>query len=268
MKLFYRQFGESGDNLIIVHGLYGASDNWVSIARQLQNTFRVYVVDLRNHGQSPHSPSHSYQDLTADLLEFFQEHKINKAHLLGHSMGGKTVMTFAINHPEYVKKIIIADIAPKPYTSVSHHAFTTNNHFKIIEAMMQLDLPGVKNRKEIDDQLKKHLADLKLRQFLLKNIQRKKDGNYTWRLNLDAIKNNLEEIMDGFSQYINTPPQTDISTIFLKGKLSGYILDDDMLFARKLFPDSQLITIPYAGHWLHAEQPDLFIKTVNYFLSE
>lgn len=264
MKLFFREYGSKGPSLVIIHGLYGASDNWVSIARQLENNYHVYLIDQRNHGQSPHDASHTYADMAADLLEFFTTHSIEKAHVVGHSMGGKTAMCFALKHPQLIDKLVVLDIAPKSYASFSNYAQITNNHLLIIQSMLAVDFEHVKSRHDVDAQMSQLLPEKQLRQFLLKNVERQKDGSYTWRLNLPALQVNLEKIMDGLTEQDHQP--ANIPTVFIRGDESGYVMDEDMLLARKFFPGSELVTIPKAGHWLHAQQPELLIKTLNYFL--
>ncbi|TRX72308.1 alpha/beta fold hydrolase [Carboxylicivirga sp. M1479] len=266
MKLFHREYGHAGPTLVILHGLYGASDNWVSIARQLEKDYRIYILDQRNHGQSPHSPVHDFDSMSEDLLEFFNDKQIESAHLVGHSMGGKTAMHFALKHAERVNKLVILDIAPKSYASFSNYAQITNNHELIINSMLDVCFDEVKSRQNIDQQLSAKLPDAKLRQFLLKNVERQKDGTYQWRLNLPIIKQTLELIMDGFSHFNPEEQQVRLPAVFIRGEKSGYIMDEDTMIIRKFFKDAELISIPDAGHWLHAEQPELLIKTLAYFL--
>ncbi|MBR8536515.1 alpha/beta fold hydrolase [Carboxylicivirga sediminis] len=266
MQLFHREFGNNGPILIILHGLYGASDNWVSIARQLEKDYRIYLLDQRNHGHSPHSNSHNYECMADDLLEFFNDKGIEKAHLVGHSMGGKTAMRFALTHPERISKLVILDIAPKSYASFSNYAQITNNHQLIIDSMLNVDFTQVSSRQDIDQQLSTSLPDKKLRQFLLKNVNRTKDDNYHWRLNLPVIKETLEQIMDGFSELNPDELNVNIPSIFIRGEKSGYVMDEDTLVMRKFFKTAEVVSIPNAGHWLHAEQPELLIKTLAYFL--
>ncbi len=266
MKLFHREYGSKGPVMVILHGLYGASDNWVSIARQLEADYRIFILDQRNHGQSPHSDIHDYENMAGDLLEFFNDKNIDKAHLIGHSMGGKTVMRFALQNPERINKLVVLDIAPKSYASFSNYAQITNNHQLIIDSMLNVDFQNISSRQDIDQQLSAHLPDTKLSQFLLKNIERKKDGSYQWRLNLPIIKSSLEQIMDGFSELDPETHQAKIPSIFIRGEKSGYVMDEDTLIMRKFFKDAEMVSIPNAGHWLHAEQPELLIKTLAYFL--
>jgi len=173
-------------------------------------------------------------------------------------------MHFALTQPQLIDKLVILDIAPKSYASFSNYAKITNNHLLIIQTMMAVNFEDVKSRHDVDIQMTKQLPDKQLRQFLLKNVARKKDGSYSWRLNLTALHANLEKIMDGLSVTDHQPVQ--IPTVFIRGDKSGYVMDEDMLLTRKFFPGSELVTIPNAGHWLHAEQPELLIKTLAYFL--
>ena len=266
MQLFHREYGNDGPALIILHGLYGASDNWVSIARQLEKDYHIYLIDQRNHGQSPHSNVHDFESMSKDLLEFLNKQGIDRAHLVGHSMGGKTAMRFALEHPKRINKLVVLDIAPKSYASFSNYAQITNNHQLIINTMLNVQFEKVTSRQDIDRQLEKNLPDDKLRQFLLKNVERQKNGSYRWRLNLEVIKSTLELVMDGFSMLNPETNRSTLPAIFIRGENSGYIIDEDSLIIRKFFKNAELVSIPNAGHWLHAEQPELLIKTLAYFL--
>lgn len=267
IELFYREYGSSGDTLVIIHGLYGSSDNWVSMARQLSSDYHVFVVDQRNHGRSPHTNEHDYSGMVADLHHFFLAHNIGRANLLGHSMGGKTAMLFALQHPEMVQKLIVADISPRAYSSATNYGEITNNHQLIVAALQELNLDVAKSRTELEQQLARKIPAPTLRHFLLKNIERHHDGHFFWRLNLPVISQNITEILDGFSG-LSEGFSTETATIFIKGEMSPYIREEDLLTIRKYFKDAQLVTIPKAGHWLHAEQPELFYKTIHYFLED
>jgi pimeloyl-ACP methyl ester carboxylesterase len=266
MKLFYRKRGKGNRTIIIVHGLYGASDNWLSVARDLEDDYKVILVDQRNHGQSPHSNEHNYQAMSDDLLELMNGLQIEKTILLGHSMGGKTVMRFCLEYPEMVKKMIVVDIAPKSYESFSNYAEITANHNKIIKSLYEFDPSPYNNRQEIDKALSISFPSKKLRAFLMKNLVRHKDGHYSWQLNLDTLKNNMREIMNGFSNLGIDKNKKMPETIFIKGEISPYIHENDSMVIHKFFPKAQIVTIPGAGHWVHADMHDLFVKTVRYFL--
>lgn len=258
MKLFYRKLGQ-GQPLIILHGLFGSSDNWLSIAKQLAEHFEVFLVDQRNHGLSPHSDSWDYQAMSTDLHELMLDHQIINPVLIGHSMGGKTVMQFAVEHPERIHKLIVVDIAPKYYPV---------HHREIIDALLSLNLNRIQSRKEAEEALSKTIPDFGTRQFLLKNLywleqENEQEKKLAWRFNLDVINKNLEsvgEIVALNQQHCLVP------TLFMRGATSTYILDNDTPFIKELFPNAELITIPSAGHWIHADQPAAFVESVIRFV--
>lgn len=267
MELFYRKKGE-GHPLIIVHGLYGASDNWMTIAAKLEGHFEVYMIDQRNHGRSPHSPKHNYSLMVEDLLEFMDTHHLQKAILLGHSMGGKTVMHFAAKYPERVSRLIVVDIAPKDYRPAEPDNSRAIEHRQIIDAMQAVDFSVVESRQDIDAQLSKYIPVERIRQFLLKNVHRSKDNRYSWSLNLDALDRDLDEIMQGLNvEAIQADGGiTGFPALFVRGEMSNYVLDEDLDLIESLFPYAELITIPKAGHWLHAEKPDEFVEAIMDFI--
>lgn len=261
MELFFRKYGQ-GPPLIIIHGLYGSSDNWVSIGRELATDFEVYIIDQRNHGRSPHSTDHNYRLLKEDLREFMDQHSIEKAIIIGHSMGGKTAMFFAAEYPERVSHLIVADISPRSYKSTNSSQLLS--HSTIIRAMYNLDFYGIQNRQEINDILAKSIPEDKIRQFLLKNIKRSKDNEYSWSLNIKTIRNELSNIMEGLDE--NQSEIIGFPVLFIKGENSDYISSEDQKIIQKTFPYADIETIPEAGHWLHAEQPELFLKKVRDFI--
>lgn len=261
MELFFRKYGQ-GPPLIIIHGLYGSSDNWVSIGRKLAENFEVFIIDQRNHGKSPHTPDHNYQVLKTDLLEFMDAQSIEKAIIIGHSMGGKTAMFFAADYPERLSHLIIADISPKSYEYTNSNQLLA--HTTIIRAMFNLDFYGINSRQEVDDILAKSIPEDRIRQFLLKNIMRSKDNEYSWRINIRTIKNELKNILEGLDE--NQTEITGFPVLFIKGGNSDYIQKDDKTTIKKIFPFADIETIPNAGHWLHAEQPDLFLKKISDFI--
>ena len=268
MELFYRKYGESGPPLVIVHGLYGSGDNWVSIARELSDRFEVYVLDQRNHGQSPHSNIHDYPSMRNDLRDFLDSRGIRKAVLIGHSMGGKTIMAFAISWPERVQSLISVDIAPRPYHDLALNSHTAANHAHMIDAMLDLDLSGMESREEVDQALRNEIGSDRVRSFLLKNVQRDGEGNFIWRINLRALRDNLDKIMDGLDteKVISEGGITGFPALFVAGERSDYIRAEDHQLIRSLFPAADIVIIPGAGHWVHAEQPSLLVKNIRYFL--
>ncbi|GAB4248828.1 MAG: alpha/beta fold hydrolase [Vicingaceae bacterium] len=251
MKLNYKVFGE-GQPLIILHGLFGSLDNWQTIAKHLSEHFKVYIVDQRNHGQSPHSDVFNYEVMAADLFEFITDHQLLHPIILGHSMGGKTTMQFAVNHPQIPKKIVVVDIAPKQYPV---------HHQQIIAGMEAIDFNHIHSRKEAEEILKKYIPENAVRQFILKNIYWKDKNRLAFRFNLEAIKNNIEKM--GESLKINKP--FDKPALFIKGALSNYILKSDEPLIKEFFPKARFVSFKNVGHWVHAEVPEAFEESVKRF---
>ena len=249
MRLNYKSFGQ-GTPVIILHGLLGSLDNWQTFAKRLSSEFKVYTVDLRNHGRTVHNDVHTYQAMADDLLEFFEEHQIQKAHLIGHSMGGKAAMQFAIEHTVRVLKLIIVDISPRAYQG---------NHDEIFNALLELDLSHVTKRDEADFALSKRISDVAVRQFLLKNLQRNSNDGFSWKMNLKGLWDNYDNI----NVPIHPVSQIEIPVIVIRGGKSGYVEDKDLDSFKEIFPQTKLITIPGAGHWVHAEAPDEFYNLVR-----
>ncbi len=267
MELFYREFGDGDRNLIIIHGLYGASDNWVTIAKSLQDNFHIYLIDQRNHGQSPHSDDMDYQFMSNDLNEFMEHNGLDEAIIMGHSMGGKTAMHFALAYPQKVAKLFILDIAPKSYGSYSNYAEITNDHRTIIDALLRVNLKEHASRQSVDKELQVDIPNKMVRSFLLKNLGRDEDKNLFWKFNLKVLSEHLHDIMNGFSDINGKVSFPDDKPVFLiRGENSPYVHEDDMQEVRTFFPSVQSANIPDAGHWLHAEQPEIFLKTVLYFM--
>jgi len=252
MILFSRIYG-SGEPLLIIHGLFGMGDNWITLAKKFAENYEVHVIDQRNHGQSFHSDSWAYQDMVADLEEYISVNKLGKVNLLGHSMGGKTAMCFASMHPSKLISLIVADIAPKQYP-VSHGF--------ILDAISNLDFNVIQSRKQADEELVKSISDYGIRQFLLKSLYWKEKGKLGFRFNVDIIKNNIENI----GKALPNVAYFDGPTLFLDGEKSDYIKPEDEDLISLHFPDYKIVSIPNAGHWLHAEQPKFFFETVSRFL--
>jgi pimeloyl-ACP methyl ester carboxylesterase len=263
VELFYRKEG-SGSPLVIVHGLYGSSDNWLNIGKHLAEKHTVYMIDQRNHGRSPFANSHTFNDMRNDLLEFYEKHKIEKATLLGHSMGGKTAMWFAYDFPEKVEKLVIADIAPKDYLLLKEDS-QFYLHLNILLAMQEIDFSKIKSRSDVDDFMAQKIDDNRIRQFLLKNVAKDKTKNqYKWRVNAAVLYDHLDEIVSGVNKkwLDERAPIMSYPVIFIRGMKSKYILPEDELLIKEIYPDAQIVDIPEAGHWLHAEQPRKFMKAV------
>lgn len=253
MKLFYRKFGQ-GQPLIILHGLFGQSDNWNTLAKQFaEQGFEVYIVDLRNHGLSPHSDVWNYQVMSDDILELVHDNNLQNIILMGHSMGGKVAMQFAIQHQDLLDKLIVVDIAPKRYP---------NTNQDVLEALNSVDFNIVKTRKEAETILSKHITDFGTKQFLLKNIYWKENNDLDWRFNLKVITEELENIGAA------TPRDKicNASALFIRGEKSNYILDEDLNLIQNIFPNSILETIANAGHWVHSEKPKEFFECVMKFI--
>jgi len=263
MKLFFRKLGE-GPTLIIVHGLYGSSDNWLSIGKELSQNFEVFLVDQRNHGQSPHDGQHTYELMKLDLLEFMDDQGIDKSIFIGHSMGGKTVMHLAANHPEKINSLVVIDIAPRSYMKLTDFSAQTVDHLNILTAMLNIDFSKVKSREDADRILSDSVRSARVRRFLLKNLQLNPDDSYSWRINAGVLSRELPAIMEDIAT--DKAGITGFSVLFIRGEKSTYILDEDIPNIKRLFPFADLVTIPGAGHWLHVEKPTLLVKTLKYFL--
>lgn len=239
--------------MIILHGLMGSSDNWLPQAKMLGEHYHVWVVDQRNHGQSPHNTEFNYNVLSNDILDFIQEHGIEKPVIIGHSMGGKAAMNFALAHPDKLEKLIIVDIAPKAYDV---------RHDRIVEGLKAVPIDSVQSRQEANDALAPHISIEAVRQFLLKNLMRKPEGGFGWRINLPVIDQSLEMISGG----LVNDGVFEKKTLFIRGSKSDYILDDDREAMKKIFPNSTLVTME-TGHWVQAEKPEEFVQVVLSFLN-
>ena len=262
MKLFYRKYGENKPVLIIIHGLYGASDNWVTHGKILSEYFEVYILDQRNHGNSPHSTEHNYNAMSADILEFMKSQNIKKAILLGHSMGGKTVMTFAGKYPEMVSALIVVDISPAKYSINSFSDSKVEKHKKIIEALNDKTILQAKSRTEADNICAKYIDEPQTRAFILKNLKRTSNG-FKWKLNVEIITQNIENIL---SDIVLEKDISGFPTLFIKAENSDYITEKDIKIINNIFPTAEIETIQNAGHWVHAEQPKQFLKTIVSFV--
>jgi esterase len=254
MNLAFEVVGE-GHPLVILHGLLGSTDNWRSMSRRLGAHYKVFAIDLRNHGRSPHSDIFDYDVMTADLREFMEQQALRRIMLLGHSMGGKVAMQFAIDYSEQVDKLVIVDIAPKPYEPSQRY---------LLKALRSLDLTRYKSFADVDAALAAKVSSESLRQFLLKNLARDENGRLRWKIHLAAIDRNYDKLGRGVA-----PERTfDKPTLFIRGARSNYIEDDDAPLIRQMFPQAEIATLPEAGHWIHVDAPEEFFQTVVNFLNK
>ncbi|MCW0484357.1 alpha/beta fold hydrolase [Gaoshiqia sediminis] len=271
MELFFREEGSPGKNIVIVHGLYGSSDNWLTTGKKLGAHYHVYLIDQRNHGRSPNAPAHSYELMKEDLAEFFERQQIEKAIVIGHSMGGKTAMYFAADYPEKVEKLIVVDIAPKDYLQYQETS-QYYQHQLILETLRELNnhCEKYQSREGIADFLKLKLGNRELVQFLLKSIYRNKETkHFKCRVNVDVLYDSLDEIVGGvnYRWLEDRIPILQYPVLFVRGEKSNYLTAEDETMIRKIYPEAKIETIPDAGHWLHAEQPKLFMEAISRFIN-
>jgi pimeloyl-ACP methyl ester carboxylesterase len=266
MKLFYRKFGD-GPPLIILHGLFGSSDNWVTIAKQLGHNCTVILPDQRNHGQSPHSVIHDYDSMRDDLYELVTDLKLKKFFLAGHSMGGKTAIAFAIKWPEMLNGLVVADVSPFTGERTTVTAYT--QYITILRTILSIDISSIRSRGQVESLLLEKISSEKIRALILKNLQRNDGDRFTWKMDPASLYNNIENLMAGIdmSEAINHPV-TGFPVIFLKGSESDYLSLSDMAQIKKVFPAAELTEIKGAGHWIHADRPEEVILQIRKFLSD
>ena len=247
MLLNYQTYGE-GQPLIILHGLFGTLENWGSQIKALADYFHVIAVDMRNHGRSPWSEEMNYPLMAADIKNLMQHLGLDKAHIIGHSMGGKALMQLALNHPNLIDKMIVVDIASVQYEP---------HHDEVFKGLFALDLPALKSRSDADKQLAEFVSEPGIRAFLLKNLYRTEEKQFAWRMNLDSLHKNY--------QYISAAPSGApyaAEVLFIKGANSNYMIPDYRNALLSLFPQASYKIVKNAGHWPHAEQPQVFTKIV------
>lgn len=239
--------------LLVFHGLFGMLDNWGSFGKEFGALMPTHLIDLRNHGRSFHSDSMSHDDLANDILHYMQLHNIEKANLLGHSLGGKAVMQFAINFPEKVHKLIVVDISPKAYPP---------HHQGIIKALQSVDFEAVQTRQDVEKVLENYIHEKSVIQFLMKNLYWTDDKKLAWRFNLKTLAEKYTEFVSKAIRFgIFSGP-----TLFVAGANSNYILPQDEFLIKQQFPNSKIIKIANAGHWVHADNPAAFNAAVQDFL--
>jgi esterase len=253
MALYSQILGE-GTPFIILHGFLGMGDNWKTLGRKFADLgYEVHLVDQRNHGRSFHSEDFNYEVMAEDLLKYFEHHNIRTAILLGHSMGGKTAMQFATDHPDKVSKLIVADIAPKAYPQ---------HHQDILKALQSLNFEKIKSRGEAEEVLSNFIKEEGVRLFLLKNLYWKEKGQLDLRINLKVLAENIDAVGEALAEN----SEFEGAALFLRGENSGYIDPYDEVLIKKHFPKASIKTISKAGHWVHAENPSEFYHNVMDFL--
>ncbi len=252
MKLNFKKLG-NGSPLVILHGVFGSLDNWYTLGKEFSKSFEVFLVDLRNHGQSPHADEFNYQLMSDDVVEFIQSETKVPVNLLGHSMGGKVAMELATRQSEIVTKLVVVDIGPKNYPP---------HHREIYEGFRSINLSKLTSRSEADQILSQSIPDFGVRQFMLKNLSRNESGGFEWKLNLNSIEKNADKI----GEALPTQAKFLAPTLFIGGSNSKYILKEDEAGIRNHFPNSQVVWIEGSGHWVHAEKPNELFSTVINFL--
>lgn len=251
MQLASQAYGSSGAPLIVLHGLFGSRENWHPMCLRLAHRFRVFALDQRNHGASPHASPMDYPTMAEDVREFIALRGLGPAHLLGHSMGAKTAMQLALKHPELVLSIISVDMAPGEYVS---------RHQKLIDGLLSLNLETASSRHELEQELAAFVPDLATTRFLLKNAQRSSRG-FHWRMGLLEIAENYPHLRAA----VDGPPFLG-PALFLRGEQSDYLLESDAASIHRLFPKAGMRTIPQAGHLVHIDNSDAFLNEVLDFL--
>lgn len=256
IQLNYKEYGSGNRYLIILHGFLGSLDNWHSLATEWSNAgLHVFALDQRNHGKSPHTSSHSIGLMADDVRDFMQQHHIPKASILGHSMGGKVAMQVALTYPNLVEKIIIADMAPRPYRNGAHD--------DVFKAINNVDLSKAQTRKEVEQAMAEYLGDFGTRQFVMKGLDRVDDAHYKWKFNVDVLKRDYINIL----VEINSTHSFLGDALFIRGGNSLYVQEKDLPLIEKLFPNYQLVTVEQAGHWLHADKPKVVFEEVLKFMA-
>ncbi len=254
LTLYSRKVGENGPDFVVLHGLFGSGKNWRSFAGSLEEDFQVWTLDARNHGDSPHADSMSYQQMAEDVVRFFDGNELENVILLGHSMGGKTAMQLALRFPDRIAALIVVDIAPVCY---DHQ----QKQLKHIEAMQGLHLEAEMSRSDIEKKLALKIPEKRLLSFLMTNLYRQ-NGQFQWRIG-------LEQIATGMPYLLNYPEVNSVfegPVQFIGGENSAYLKFEYHALIRKKFPESRITMLKNCGHWLHIEQPAAFQKTVNEFL--
>ncbi|GAB5401755.1 MAG: alpha/beta fold hydrolase [Aureisphaera sp.] len=254
--ILHSQIIGEGTPFVILHGFLGMGDNWKTLGRKFAEMgYQVHLVDQRNHGRSFHSNDFSYRFMSEDLLQYCEHHQLSEIVLLGHSMGGKTAMEFATGYEDRVSHLIVADIAPKSYPQ---------HHNEILKALATLDFSEISTRGKADEKLAHYIPEMGIRQFLLKNVYWKEKGQLGLRMNLEVLTEKNIEIGKALAE----GTQFNGAALFLGGERSGYIETYDEILIKKHFPKATFATVEGAGHWLHADNPTVFLEIITKFLQK
>ncbi|MDT7830881.1 alpha/beta fold hydrolase [Flavobacteriaceae bacterium S356] len=254
MDILHSRILGKGRPFLILHGYFGMGDNWKSLGNKFAEFYEVHLIDQRNHGRSFHADEFDYEIMVEDLYNYIEQHNLEDCILLGHSMGGKTAMLFAVEYPELIHKLLIADISPRAYEP---------HHNEILAALNSVDFSVQKTRQLVDEKLSELIPEMGVRQFLLKNVFWREKGQLDFRFNLSSLTENNPEIgqaLPSFTSY-------EGPTLFLAGGNSGYITKEEKPTIKAHFPNSNIVIIPKAGHWLHADNPEFFFELVMKFLN-
>jgi len=263
MKLFFRKYGQ-GPALLILHGLYGSSDNWVHIARELENDFTVFLPDMRNHGLSPWSEKHSYKEMCEDILEMINDLSISKIFIAGHSMGGKVAALFAVTYPEKVSGLFIGDISPFPYKAGGQ---ADTLHREILRLMNTVNPGDFNSRQEAEEYLTSMAGEKTTRLVFSKNIT-SKNGKLFWKLNTKSLEENIDNFLEGIPRPDkNTKAYNNLPVIVLKGDRSTYIEETDFKDIKTLFPMAQIKIAENSGHWIHTNNPEAVVLALKNLLA-
>ena len=252
-KILHSTIKGEGKPLLILHGYFGMSDNWKTIGNKFSEEYQVHLIDQRNHGRSFHEDEFNYEVLVEDLLNYIQHYKLDEVNIVGHSMGGKTAMLFAVMYPDLVDKLIIVDMSPRYYQP---------HHNAILAGLNSIDFSVQNTRTLVDKKLSVLIPDLGVRQFLLKNVYWKEKGQLAYRFNLESLTDNNPEVGEALPSFTVFEKET----LFLKGSKSDYITENEEPIIEAHFPNSKIVEIKNAGHWLHAENPKQFYDEVSAFL--
>ena len=251
MQIHSKTLGQ-GPPLIILHGLFGMSDNWVSFAKALAKDYTVILLDLRNHGRSFHTGQMDFSSLSQDILDWMNDNWVIQSNIMGHSLGGKVAMQIANEHSDSINKLIVLDIAPKAYSP---------RHLHILKAISNIDMVNARKRADLKVMFDQQGIEEYISAFLLKNVKRNEDGKFEWKFNFEAIQKNYHQLMNELIL-----GQVDVPTLFVRGGQSSYILPEDEPVIQTRFTNVHFQTIARAGHWVHADAREELVEIVRRFL--